>query len=57
LFLAEQVDLSKDLGDWLKMTNDEKHFIFAYSHIVCVCGPSGPLGKASICPEGVEELI
>lgn len=24
---AEEVDLSKDLGDWVKMTNDEKHFI------------------------------
>jgi ribonucleoside-diphosphate reductase subunit M2 len=24
---AEEVDLSKDLGDWVKMTKDEKHFI------------------------------
>ena len=24
---AEEVDLSKDLGDWAKLTNDEKHFI------------------------------
>jgi ribonucleoside-diphosphate reductase subunit M2 len=24
---AEEVDLSKDLADWIKMTNDEKHFI------------------------------
>ena len=24
---AEEVDLSKDLTDWVKMTNDEKHFI------------------------------
>ena len=24
---AEEVDLSKDLGDWAKMTADEKHFI------------------------------
>ena len=24
---AEEVDLSKDLNDWVKMTKDEKHFI------------------------------
>jgi len=24
---AEEVDLSKDLGDWAKMSADEKHFI------------------------------
>ena len=24
---AEEVDLSKDLTDWIKMTKDEKHFI------------------------------
>jgi len=24
---AEEVDLSKDLGDWVKMTKDEKHYI------------------------------
>jgi ribonucleoside-diphosphate reductase subunit M2 len=24
---AEEVDLSKDLVDWVRMTNDEKHFI------------------------------
>jgi ribonucleotide reductase beta subunit family protein with ferritin-like domain len=24
---AEEVDLSKDLGDWAKMTADQKHFI------------------------------
>ena len=24
---AEEIDLSKDLGDWLKLTFDEKHFI------------------------------
>jgi len=26
-WVAEEVDLSKDLSDWAKMTNDEKHFI------------------------------
>jgi ribonucleoside-diphosphate reductase subunit M2 len=24
---AEEVDLSKDLVDWVRMTKDEKHFI------------------------------
>ena len=26
---AEEVDLSKDLADWKRLTNDEKNFIFA----------------------------
>jgi ribonucleoside-diphosphate reductase subunit M2 len=24
---AEEVDLSKDLVDWVRMTNDKKHFV------------------------------
>jgi ribonucleoside-diphosphate reductase subunit M2 len=26
-WVAQEVDLSKDLNDWDKLTNDEKHFI------------------------------
>jgi ribonucleoside-diphosphate reductase subunit M2 len=33
---AEEVDLSKDLNDWVKMTKDEKHFYQFDSGVLCV---------------------